>query len=231
MKVAIVTGAGRGIGRAVAVRLARGGYAMVLVSRTVGELEETARLCGGENVAVCVGDVTLPKTAEEAVGVAVSRFGGLSAVVHSAGVAPLLPIEETTPEIFREVIDTNLTSAYLFARAAWGPLKRGGGGAIVNISSMASRDPYNGFSAYGAAKAGVNLLTLSLNREGKAHGIRVYAVAPGVVETAMFRKLMTPEQFPTENALSADEVAAVVEQCVGGSLTHASGETVFLSKT
>src|SRR5206468_11715185 len=117
---------------------------------------------------------------------------------------------------WRATIDTNLSATFYLSKAAWPILKRQGGGAIVNISSMAARDPFAGFAAYGAAKAGVNLLSLSLAREGAAHGIRVYTVAPGAVETPMFRGIMSRDQFPTEQTLDPADVARVIGQCVGG---------------
>lgn len=231
MDIAIVTGAGRGIGRAVSVRLARAGWGVVGVARTEGELEETARQCGeaGGGAERVVGSVTDDATAGRAVAVA-GRLGRLRAVVYCAGVAPALSVEETTPAVFREVVETNLTGAFVFARSAWGVMKAGGGGSVVVVSSMASRDPFPGFAAYAPAKAGVNGLVLALDREGKAAGIRAYGVAPGAVETAMLRKLVTSEQWPTEKTLSADEVAEVIEACLCGALRHCRGETVFVSR-
>lgn len=232
MKTAIVTGAGRGIGRACALRLGREGYSVVVCSRTGAELEETARLvaAAGGRAVVAVGDVTADGFAAEVVARAERELGGVGALVLAAGVAPLKPVEETPVALFREVLEGNLVSAYAFVHAAWAGMRRRGSGAVVTISSLASRDPFGGFTAYSAAKAGVNLMTLCLDREGKPHGIRAYAVAPGAVETAMFRKLMSPEQFPSEKALRPEEVAEVVWQCVAGALTHSGGETIFMSK-
>lgn len=236
MSVAIVTGAGRGIGRAVAVHLARRGWGVVGVSRTAAELDETGRLCGeaaGESVSdvfePVVASVTEPTTAARAVESA-QRRGRLRAVVYCAGVAPAKSVEETSVELFREVLETNLTGAFVFAQAAWGAMKAGGGGAVVLVSSMAARDPFPGFVAYGPAKAAVNLLATVLDREGKPAGIRAYAVAPGAVETAMFRQLATPEQWPADRTLSPDDVAAVIGACVEGDLRYSGGETIYLSK-
>jgi NAD(P)-dependent dehydrogenase (short-subunit alcohol dehydrogenase family) len=108
----------------------------------------------------------------------------------------VLPIRETTDAQWRDVIDTNLSAAFYATRAAWPAFERQGGGVVVNISSAAARDPFAGFAAYGAAKAGLNLFGLSAAREGAAIGVRVHTVAPAATETAMFRKLMTPEQYP-----------------------------------
>lgn len=230
-KVAVVTGAGRGIGRACAVRLSEAGYRVLAISRTKGELEETARLAArAEEIEALVGDVTESALATRAVERVMSRWERVDLLVNCAGVAPLRPIGETSVELFNQVIGINLTSAFAFARAVWEPMRQRKSGAIVSISSMASRDPFPGFSAYAAAKGGINALTLALDREGQPHGIRAYAVAPGAVETAMFRLLMSPEQFPTDKALDPREVAEVVYQCAEGALAYSSGETLFLSR-
>jgi NAD(P)-dependent dehydrogenase (short-subunit alcohol dehydrogenase family) len=168
---------------------------------------------------------------QEAVAATVRRFGRLDAVVHCAGLAPLSGIEEMSVEDWHAVLDTNLSSAFYLCKAAWPIFRQQGGGVIVNVSSMAARDPFAGLAAYGAAKAGVNLLGTAAAREGQALGIRVHTVAPGAVETAMFRRLFTPEQFPGEKTLDPADVARVIVQCVQGDLRHSSGEVIYVHKT
>jgi len=227
--VALITGAGRGIGRAVAIELGRRGYAMVLVSRTQKELRETKTLGG----VACdfATDIAKPQAAKNAVAKCLEQFGRVDAIVHCAGLAPILKIEETTDQQWHDIIDTNLSAAFYLARAVWPVFVKQNSGVIVNISSQAARDPFTGFAAYGAAKAGVNLLGLALAREGQPHGIRVHTIAPSAVETAMFRKLMTPEQYPSEKTLDPSDVAQVVAQCVAGELAHTSGEVIWMHKT
>ena len=229
-QVAIITGAGRGIGRATAGELARRGYGLTLVARTEKELHETHKHFGGDAL-VSPCDVTDPAVVERVVAQTQEKFGRIDALVNNAGAAPVLTVEQTTPEEWRRVLDTNLSAAFYFVRAVWPIMKRQGGGAIVNISSFAARDPFPGFVAYGAAKAGMNLMGVALSREGEAHGIRVYTVAPAAVETAMFRKIMTPEQYPTTKTLDPSEVARVIAQCVAGELRHTSGEVIYLHKS
>ena len=228
-KVALITGAGRGIGRAVTVELSKLGYVLLLVARTESDLREAAKLT--KDAAIWVNDIAKPRAVNDAVRQCVERFGRLDAVVHCAGLAPILKIEETTNEQWHDIIDTNLSSAFYLARAAWPTFVKQSSGVIVNISSLAARDPFTGFAAYAAAKAGVNLLGLSLAREGQPHGIRVHTVAPGATETAMFRKLLSPEQFPTEKTLDPADVAHVVVQCVTGELKHTNGEVIWVHKT
>jgi NAD(P)-dependent dehydrogenase (short-subunit alcohol dehydrogenase family) len=228
--VVMITGAGRGIGRACALRFARAGYRQVLCSRTAAELAETARLAGGE--AVCrVVDVSDSRQVAVSIDSIDMQFGRLDAVVHCAGYAPLLSIEQTRDEIWRQVIDTNLSAAMYLARSAWPIFRRQQAGVLVNISSLAARDPLPGFSAYGAAKAGLNLLGHSLAREGAASGIRVHTIAPGGVETAMLRAIVSAEALPPEKTLSPEDVAAVVLGCVSGEMRYSSGEVIYLQKS
>lgn len=226
--VAIITGAGRGIGRAVALELRKRGYRLVLVSRTGSELAETGH--DSRPALMIRKDVSKPENVNEIVATCLRMFHRIDAVIHCAGLAPILKIEETTDQQWHDVIDTNLSAAFYLARAVWPTFVEQKGGVIVNISSLAARDPFVGFTVYAAAKAGINLLGLSLAREGQSHGIRVHTVAPGATETQMFRKLMTPEQFSPEKTLDPADVARVVVQCVTGELKHTSGEVIWIHK-
>jgi 3-oxoacyl-[acyl-carrier protein] reductase len=238
--VAVITGAGRGIGRAAALELGRGGFGLVLVARNGEELAGTVRLVEGEGGhsgagnpgAVAVpADVTRSDEVDRVVLGAVERFGRMDAIVHCAGVAPVRSIGEMTAGEWREVIDTNLSAAFYLCRAAWPVFERQRSGVVVNISSLSARDPFPGFAAYGAAKAGLNLFGLSAAREGERIGVRVHTIAPGAVETAMFRRLATPEQWPAEKTLDPGEVAKVIAACVRGDLRYTSGEVIYLHKT
>jgi NAD(P)-dependent dehydrogenase (short-subunit alcohol dehydrogenase family) len=227
--VAILTGAGRGIGRATAVELAREGYRLVLAARSEAELQETARLAG--DGLVVVTDVSKPEAVETLVQRALAAFGRVDAVVNTVGVAPVISIADMSPAQWREVIDVNLSAAFYLCHYAWPVFERQGGGVVVNVSSLASRDPFPGFAAYGAAKAGLNLLGLSAAREGERIGVRVHTIAPGAVETEMFRQIATPEQWPPEKTLDPAEVARVIVRCVNGDLRYTSGEVIFVRKT
>ncbi len=227
--VAIISGAGRGIGRAIALELANRGYRLGLVSRNQTELEAVA---AAAKTAIAIrADAARVDDVQMVVDKTLASFGRIDAIVNNVGLAPVAKIDELTIEQWHAVINTNLSSAYYLARAVWGTFKEQHGGCIVNISSMASRDPLPGFAAYGAAKAGLNLLSLVLAREGAEHGIRSYAIAPGAVETGMFRRMVSKEKWPVEKTLDPADVARVVAQCIDGDLKYASGEVIFLSKT
>ncbi|MDB5290248.1 MAG: putative oxidoreductase [Phycisphaerales bacterium] len=226
--VAVITGAGRGIGRATAVALAGLGYRLALVARSQHELEETAKLSAGGMI--CRADVSRADEVDGAVSAIIAQFGRIDAAVHCAGVAPVRSIAQMSIDEWREVIDTNLSAAFYLCKAVWPAFVRQGSGVIVNVSSQAARDPFPGFAAYGAAKAGVNLFGLSAAREGEAIGVRVHTVAPAAVETGMFRKILSPEQYPAEKTLSPQDVAKVIVQCVTGELKHTSGDVIYLHK-
>jgi 3-oxoacyl-[acyl-carrier protein] reductase len=226
--VAVITGAGRGIGRAAAVELASAGYRLTLVSRNADELNETARLAGGGSIVVA--DVKQADHVQQVIDETLRAYDGLEAVVHCAGLAPVKSIAQMTAQEWRDVIDTNLSAAFFLCHSAWPTFERQQSGVIVNLSSYAARDPFPGFAAYGSAKAGVNLLALSAAREGAPIGVRVHTIAPAAVETAMFRGILSEDQYPREKALSPADVAKVILQCVRGDLRYTSGEVIYLSK-
>ncbi len=182
-RVALVTGAGRGIGRAVAVELAGRGYRLALVSRTQRELEETRALCAGAVESfgfLC--DVADVQQVDALVENVLAKFGRVDVLSHCAGMAVMKPVEQLSTEQWRGMLDTNLSSIYFLCRRLWPVFRRQGGGVVVNVSSYSARDPFAGLGAYGAAKAGVNLLGLALAREGAQIGVRVHTVAPAATE-------------------------------------------------
>lgn len=226
--VAIITGAGRGIGRATAVELSRRGYAVSLVARSVEELSETAVHCPAS---ICVkADITSSYDIDRILEATIQKFGRIDALINNAGLAPMASIERTTLEQFRQVLDVNLTATFALSRACWPHFLKQKSGVIVNVSSMAAKDPLPGFAAYGPAKAGVNILGLVMAREGAAHGIRVHTIAPGSVETQMFRSLIDEKTWPKEKTLPPEEVAKMIASCVTGELKYTSGEVIYIRR-
>jgi NAD(P)-dependent dehydrogenase (short-subunit alcohol dehydrogenase family) len=228
-RVAMVTGAGRGIGRAAAIELATKGFQLALVSRTRAELEATAALCKG-NARTFICDVSDSQGVDKLIEDVLGSFGRVDALVHCAGVALMRSIESITLEEWRSIIDTNLSSIYFLCRRLWPVWRQRGGGVVVNVSSYAGRDPFAGLGAYGAAKAGVNLLGLALSREGVEIGVRVHTVAPAATETAMLRSLISTDQVPTDKTLTPEAVARVIIQCVCGDLACTSGEVIYVHR-
>jgi NAD(P)-dependent dehydrogenase (short-subunit alcohol dehydrogenase family) len=227
-QVAIITGAGGGIGRATAVELAGKGFTNVLVGRTTDTLNQTAKLVPGS--LVVTADITRLGDIARLVEQTLARFGRIDALINNAAAAAVASIEQTTPQLWQDMIDTNLSAPFHLCREVWPTFKKQRAGVIVNISSIAARDPFDGFAAYGAAKAGLNLLGLSLARQGKAIGVRVHTIAPGAVETLMLRRAFSTDQLPAEQTLSPHDVARVIAQCVAGDLACTSGEVIWVSR-
>ncbi|MER9071811.1 glucose 1-dehydrogenase [Mesorhizobium sp. M0904] len=184
-KVAIVTGASKGIGAAIAKGLATAGAAVVVnyassregADRVVAEIEDR----GGRAVAV-QGDVSQSADVRRLFEAAKSEFGGLDILVNNAGVFAFEPLEAVTEAEFHREFDTNVLGIILTTQAAvshFGP----SGGSIINISSVASRNPQPNSLVYAATKGAVDTITLSMSRELGARNIRVNAIAPGGVDT------------------------------------------------
>lgn len=191
-KVAAVTGANRGLGRAIAVELARAGYAVAVGTRSLANacdaLADIERL-GGKAIAVeC--DVTEYAQVERFVAAAVDTFGRLDVLINNAGIIePMALLEESDPLEWELNIKTNLLGVYYGCRAAVPHFRTLGGGVIVNVSSGAAHRPRLGWSAYCTGKAGVAMLTQCLALETQGTGIRVYGFQPAMVATDMQQKI------------------------------------------
>jgi len=186
-KVALVTGAASGIGRAIAVLFAREGARLVLVDRDAAGLAETAEGAGGDPV-TRVGDVGDGGFAEEVAAGALERFGRLDVLVAAAGFSVGGTVLTTRPEDWDAVFRANVGGTWLFARAAIPAMQRQGGGAIVTFASQLALAGGRGNSAYIAAKGAIISLTRTMAVDFAAAGIRVNAIAPGAVETPMLAR-------------------------------------------
>lgn len=227
LRVAIVTGAGSGIGRAVAVQLGDEGYCVVLVSRGRDSLETTAELVEGETF-VYPADLANADAITNLIEDVLASFGRIDALMNIAGYAELLSIEQVTAEHWRKTIDINLSAAVLLTAAVWPSFKTQNSGVVVNVSSMASIDPFPGFATYAAAKIGLNMFTSCTAKEGEAIGVRAVAVAPGAVETPLLRSMFDEQMIPKDKTLSPDEIAKVICGCITGEREFDSGETITL---
>ena len=188
-KIAIVTGASSGVGRAIALMFAEHGAAVILTARRqalLQELVEEIRDQGGRAYA-SVGDVGLPETHERAVADAIREFGGLDIAINNAGVVgPMKPLAEIEPEDWGRTIAINLTAAYLGARSQIPAMLERGGGSIVFTSSFVGASVgLPGMAAYGASKAGLMGLVKGVTADYGAQGIRANALLPGGVDTEM----------------------------------------------
>jgi NAD(P)-dependent dehydrogenase (short-subunit alcohol dehydrogenase family) len=192
-KVAIITGGGRGIGRAMALKFAAEGAVVVVAARTLAEIEavsEEVRRAGGRAAAVAT-DVADEMQCERLFRESVAQFGKVDLLVNNAGeYGPVKPVEEITPADWDRVIAVHLRGAYLLTRQVLPGMYARGSGAILNISSLSAKSAFGWGSPYAAAKAGMLGLTRVVAAEAARRGVRVNAICPGpVTETKMSKDL------------------------------------------
>ena len=176
---AVVTGGSRGIGRAIAAALAARGAQVAITGRT----EDDLRAASGGGIHPVRADVGRPEQAAAAIDAAVLKLGGLDLLVNNAGVGWFGNVADMTTDQWQEIIGTNLSAAFYCSRAAIPHLRHRGGGWIINISSLAGKNPFVGGAAYCASKAGLDAFTQALMQEVRYDKIRVSNIAPGSVAT------------------------------------------------
>lgn len=195
-KVALVTGAGRGIGRAIALALAQEGAAVCCAARSRVQLDETVQIIearGGSALPV-VCDVSKSEDTEAAVATAVLAFGGLDILVANAGVSgEARDVESSDPRVWKNTIETNLVGSYLCARAAIPQMKKRGGGKIITMGSGLGHRANSDMSDYACSKAGLWMLTRVLARELEPFGIDVNELVPGPVVTEITAANFAPK--------------------------------------
>lgn len=231
-RVAIVTGAGSGIGRAAAVALGERGFAVVLSGRRRGPLEEAAEAVDAETL-VLPADVGTEEGAVSIVEGAREAFGRIDAIVNNAAAAPFKPFAEFGWAELEAMYRVNAIGPMAVIAAAWGLMaerhaREGCVTRVVNVSSMATVDPFPGLGAYAASKAALNLLTKACATEGTSSGIKAFAVAPGAVETAMLRSIADEEMLPREKTLTPEAVAEVIATCAAGERDEENGGVIYV---
>ncbi|MEE9403933.1 MAG: SDR family oxidoreductase [Algisphaera sp.] len=231
-KVVLVTGAGGGVGHATALLMAQAGYAVVLVGRTKSTLDAVASDIAQQHphaiTLVHVADVTQSSQVDGLVATTINTFGRIDALANCAGSAPLQAIDAMTDDIIDAALSVNLKSVLYLTRAVWPAFKKQKTGAICNVSSMASVDPFTGFNVYAAAKAGVNVFTKATADEGGQFNIIAAAVAPGAVETPMLRQHFSQDLISTDQTLPPLAVATVIRDVLTRTRPVEPGQTIFL---
>ncbi|MBI5636739.1 MAG: SDR family oxidoreductase [Nitrospinae bacterium] len=228
-KTALVTGAGRGIGRAVALLLAKEGARVIVCARSENELNETARLiadAGGEAETVeC--DMADEKAVIALFAHIQTMYGTLDILVNNAGVFSGAYVEDVSMAEYHRVMQVNAAAVFLCCREAFG-LMKAKGGSIVSVSSLSGvqgAKKFPGFSVYCASKFAVIGITEALAEEGKQYGIRVNAVAPGAVDTGMLRDAFPGFDGPK---LKPEQVADAILFLAGPRSSAVNGITLQL---
>ena len=237
-KVAIVTGAGTGIGRAAALAFAREGARVLVAGLEPERLAETVdlvRAAGGEALASHT-DVADPAQAAAMVGAALAAWGRLDCAFNNAGIeGDTAPLADCTLENWQRVIAVNLTGTFLCLRAEIPAMLRGGGGAVVNCASVAGLVGFGGIPAYTASKHGVVGLTKAAALDYATSGVRVNAVCPGVIQTAMVDRFTggSPEAVAAMTAMQPvgrlgrpEEVAALAVWLCSDAASFVTGEAI-----
>jgi 3-oxoacyl-[acyl-carrier protein] reductase len=206
--VALITGATAGIGRAVAFALGRAGWAVGVTARTADQVAAVVAGLRAEGItaAGAAGDAGNPDDVERVTRAIAAELGPVDTLVNNAGIAVFKPLEELTLEDWDGMMSTNVRSLFLVTRAVLPGMRERGAGTIVNVASLAGRNGVKHGTGYAASKHAVLGFSRSLMLEVRAQGIRVVAVCPGSVDTALIRPLgRAPERI-----LQPDDVADAI---------------------
>ncbi|WP_298455660.1 SDR family NAD(P)-dependent oxidoreductase [uncultured Cellulomonas sp.] len=227
-RIALVTGAGRGIGRDLALGLAAAGYAVGLVARSRGPLDEVAGRCAdaGVRTAVVTGDLAVPDDARRAVDQVEDALGAPSLLVNNAGVIEQreVPFGEDDPEDVWRVIETNVRNPLLVTHAALPGMLARGGGRVVNVNSGSAHRLAPAYTGYGISKGALARFTALLDHQYRAAGLRVLDLAPGTVATDMTASM--PVHDDRTDWTAPADVVALLLAFAEGRLDELSGRFV-----
>ncbi|PWA11179.1 hypothetical protein DCC39_09400 [Pueribacillus theae] len=236
-KVTIVTGAGRGIGKSIALGMAEAGSNIVLCSRTESELEQVAEEINGRGADVFAVpcDVTKREDIQRVVDLTVERFERIDTLINNAGMTIKMPAVDFTLEDWNKVLSINLTGAFLFAQAVGKQMIKQKQGKIINISSIAAETALTGSVAYCASKGGVDMVTKVLAVEWAKYGINVNGIAPAYIETPLVEAVKetrsgfeerVKERTPLGRLGSPEEIVGAAIYLASDCSSYVTGETI-----
>lgn len=237
-KTALVTGAGKGIGRALAIGLAEAGADVALVARTREDLDEVAQEVRrtGRQAIVCAADVTSREQVEAAVKHAVAAAGRLDIVVNNAGMNIRTPALEVSDTEWDTIVQTNLKSAFMVSQCAGRLMKEAGGGKIINVASVAGHVALRTGVVYGSTKAALIQMTKILALEWGKHNILVNAIGPWYFRTPLTEKLLQDEEFvaqvlartPLKRIGDLKDLVGPVVFLASEAANYMTGQTLFV---
>lgn len=241
-RVAVVTGGGTGIGKAIATLLAQRGADIFIAARRVEALEATAAQINaqtGRRVEILPTDVTDPEAAQALIDTAIERLGRIDILINNAGKSSFSAFTKMSPQIWDKDVRLNLNAAFYCAHAAYPHLKASGNGAVVNISSQAGLTGTPGCGAYSAAKAGLQMFTRVAAMEWGGAGVRVNCVAPGMIATDLAQKGWAKTGFDALGAATTafalrrpgkpEEIAQAVAFLASDAASYITGETLAVN--
>ncbi len=244
-KVALITGGGTGIGTAIAERFVAEGAKICITGRRQAILDKVAQALPLGMVATCSGDVTKYEDVKRMVETALTFGGRLDVVVNNAGIDPGGTVTDVDPELWRKVIEINLTGPFLVMKASIPHLIKGGGGSIINISSLGGLRCLPGMPAYSASKAGLIMLTQQAALDYGPFKVRCNAVCPGATRTAMLEEAVSPltevlgtnvdgvfacisSNIPLRRVAAPDEVSGVCSYLASDDSSFMTGSVLLL---
>jgi 3-oxoacyl-[acyl-carrier protein] reductase len=231
-RTAVITGSTKGLGRAMALRLARSGWRVVIHGTDAARAEQVRAECG-EGAETFLGDIACRETNEALARFAVEKTGRLDAWVSNAGLVKMEPFLDFSAETWQRLVDIHLSGAFYGGQAAAREMVKRGWGRIVHVSTIAAAFGQYGFAAYAPVKAGVEALARVMAVELAPHGITVNTVAPGPVWNDMLEGLYGAERLrerertiPLQRMARAEEVAAAVEWLLSEDAAYITGQVI-----